>query len=98
MAPSLTKIVSALSHEEQLELEKYAAFLMLRRKMSVERVLTDDISSAELTKLAAAGGGFDWLANEPDIYNEFDGEPVTMSKRLLKELDQHLKKAVGIEN
>ncbi|MGH7492140.1 MAG: hypothetical protein ACREOO_07070 [bacterium] len=81
MAPSLTKILSALSHEEQLELEKYATFLMLRRKMSAEQLLTDDISSAELTKLAAAGGGFEWLANEPDIYNEFDGESVTWPQK-----------------
>ncbi len=34
------------------------------------------LSAAELARLAQAGRAFDWLADEPDIYSEADGEPV----------------------
>lgn len=42
-------------------------------------VAGDDASSArshELTRIAATGGGFGWLGEEPDLYSESDGEPV----------------------
>ncbi len=76
MSKSLQKLVSALSLDEQRELEKFALFLLLRRKISSEEILTDDISSEELMRLTMHGGGFDWLADEPDIYSLEDGEPV----------------------
>jgi len=52
-----SKLVSALSLDEQRELEKFALFLLLRRKISTEEILTDDISSEELMQLAMHGGG-----------------------------------------
>lgn len=33
-------------------------------------------SSEEMTRLAVAGGSFDWLKDEPDIYSWEDGEPI----------------------
>jgi hypothetical protein len=33
-------------------------------------------SSLEIGAMADAGGAFDWLADEPDIYTLEDGEPV----------------------
>jgi len=33
-------------------------------------------TSGELAALAQRGGSFDWLAREPDLYGEDDGEPV----------------------
>jgi len=30
-----------------------------------------------LAALAEAGGSFDWLAEEPDLYSDADGEPVS---------------------
>ncbi len=76
MAKPLENLLSTLSQEEQLELKKFAAYLLLRRKFSAEQVLTNDISSAELAQFNAHGGGFDWLAGEPEIYSLDDGEPV----------------------
>ncbi len=38
--------------------------------------IDDDPSSEELAILAQRGGSFDWLADEPDLYSEKDGEPV----------------------
>jgi hypothetical protein len=36
----------------------------------------DDPSGMDLARLAQAGGSFDWLADEPDLYSDADGEPV----------------------
>jgi hypothetical protein len=37
---------------------------------------TDAPTSTELAHVAQHGGSFDWLADEPDLYTEKDGEPV----------------------
>ncbi len=34
----------------------------------------DDVPVSELAALAAAGGAFDWLADEPDLYDDSCGE------------------------
>ncbi len=39
------------------------------------------VRSHEATQLAARGGSFDWLRDEPDIYGEHDGEPTDRPKR-----------------
>jgi hypothetical protein len=36
----------------------------------------DDTSTAEIASLAMAGGGLDWLHDEPDIYDKNSGQPV----------------------
>ena len=35
-----------------------------------------EISPLELAKLAMAGGAFDWLADEPDLYDDTCGEAI----------------------
>ena len=39
-------------------------------------VVIDEMPSQELAAVAQAGGSFDWLADEPDLYTDEDGEPV----------------------
>ncbi len=41
-------------------------------------ILSEDteISSSELAALAMAGGAFDWLADEPDLYDDTCGEAI----------------------
>lgn len=39
------------------------------------RVSSDDVSAEEIGTLAATGGAFDWLADEPDLYDDACGEP-----------------------
>ncbi len=42
-----------------------------------EPVPTSEIlPSTELARIAQEGGAFDWLADEPDVYDADDGEPV----------------------
>lgn len=36
----------------------------------------DGPTGMELALLAQHGGSFDWLADEPDLYTDKDGEPV----------------------
>lgn len=52
----------------------FVDFLLLRYRQSA----TDDVPSAFITQLAAAGGAFDWLDDprEDGIYTDADGEPV----------------------
>ena len=38
--------------------------------------VADSPGSSELAALAQTGGGFDWLADEPDLYRADDGESV----------------------
>jgi hypothetical protein len=35
----------------------------------------DDTPSHDLARLAMAGGAYDWLADEPDLYGADSGEP-----------------------
>ena len=39
-------------------------------------VVIDDLPSEDLAAVAQHGGAFDWLADEPDLYSDEDGEPV----------------------
>lgn len=39
--------------------------------------LTDDsVTSDDIARLAMAGGAFDWLADEPDLYDDTCGEAI----------------------
>lgn len=35
----------------------------------------DEFPAGEIARAASAGGAFDWLAEEPDIYDDSSGEP-----------------------
>ena len=77
MSPRFTKLLEEMTPQEQIELEAFAAFLIVRRRLRQTQFLTDDISVRELTELVAASGSFDWLdAEDEDIYSLADGEPV----------------------
>ena len=39
-------------------------------------VVIDEMPTQELAVIAQHGGSFDWLADEPDLYSDEDGEPV----------------------
>jgi hypothetical protein len=77
MSPKLTQLLAAMTPQEQIEVEAFAAFLIVRRQLQQPQLLIDDISVQELTELVAASGNFDWLnAEEEDIYSIEDGEAV----------------------
>jgi hypothetical protein len=66
-----------LTFEEKIELETLAAFLLTRRGLKQDQLVTDDISTKELMRLVMAGGSIDWLDDpREDAYSEKDGEEI----------------------
>jgi hypothetical protein len=76
MTEQLAQILEALTPQEQAEVETFASYLVLRRRLREPSWLTDDISSTDLARLALEGGSFDWLNEEPELYSLNDGEEV----------------------
>ena len=77
MSSKLTQLLQEMTSQERAEVEAFAAFVIVRRRIQQPHLLTDDISVQELTELVAAAGSFDWLSvEEEDIYSLEDGEAV----------------------
>jgi len=77
MSPRLTQLVEEMTPQEQAEVEAFAAFVIVRRRLRQPQFLTDDIAAQEMTELVAGAGSFDWLAaEEEDIYSFEDGEAI----------------------
>jgi hypothetical protein len=39
-------------------------------------MVAQSVPASEIAHLAIAGGSFDWLEDEPDLYDDTSGEPV----------------------
>ncbi len=76
MSHQLTRLLAAMTPQEQAEIESFAAFLLARRQLQKLHLATDDVPVEELVSLVAASGSFDWLGSEEDVYSIEDGEPV----------------------
>jgi hypothetical protein len=75
---SFYRTLEALARRERRSIPQMARLLMeegLRRRAG-ERAPDDDTPGSEIAALAAAGGAFDWLAEEGDLYDDTYGEPV----------------------
>ena len=46
----------------------------LRPVARISPVADDSVSSEDIARLARLGGAFDWLADEPDLYDDTCGE------------------------
>jgi len=77
MSSKLLQLLEEMTPQERSEVEAFAAFVLVRRDLQQPQLLTEDISTQELTELIAASGSLDWLsAEEEDIYSLADGEAV----------------------
>ena len=77
MNSRLSRLLEKLSSEEQAEVETFAMFVIAKRNLQKLQVLTNDISTKELTQLVMDSGSFDWLdAPEEDVYTIEDGKTV----------------------
>ena len=75
MNQKLVQLLEKLTHEEQAELETFAAFLVGRPDKKL-LLLSDDVSTDQLTQLVSDSGEFAWLdAPEEDVYFLEDGQP-----------------------
>ncbi len=71
-------ILEAVARQERRSVSQTARALLeeaLRLRSGGSRE-PDDLPSDEIARLVASGGGFDWLADEPDLYNDTSGEPL----------------------
>lgn len=76
--PALYHALETLARQDRRSLPQTARHLMeegLRKHMG-EGAIAQDISSREIATLAVEGGAFDWLAEEPDVYDDTCGEPL----------------------
>ena len=75
-----SKAYHALERMAQEEQQSVAQVVqqMIEAQVTQPRkyICDDDISADEITKLIALGGAFDWLADEPDLYDNTCGEAV----------------------
>jgi hypothetical protein len=75
MNSRLSRLLEKLSSEEQAEVGTFAMFVIARRNLQTLQMLTDDVSTEELTKLVMDSGSFDWLDSpEEDVYSIEDGK------------------------
>lgn len=75
---ALYQTLRALARQERRSVPQTTLHLLeagLRQRVG-GRVSGDDTPSQEIAALAAAGGAFDWLADELDLYDDTCGEPL----------------------
>jgi hypothetical protein len=75
---NLYQTLEAIARQERRSVPQTAQLLLeegLQQRTGIP-IQRDDTSGADIAVLAAAGGAFDWLAEEPDIYDDTCGEPV----------------------
>jgi hypothetical protein len=76
--PVLYEALEAVARQERRSLPQVLRQLLedgLRLRADT-RTTPDDTAGREIVRLAAAGGAFDWLDEEPDLYDDGDGEPI----------------------
>ncbi|MBU0512735.1 MAG: hypothetical protein KKD28_07335 [Chloroflexi bacterium] len=73
----LSQLYTHMTSQEQAEVETFAAFVVARRNLQQQKIMTNEIPTQELMQLVMAAGSFDWLsADEEDVYSPDDGEAV----------------------
>jgi hypothetical protein len=75
---ALYQTLQAIAGRERRSVPQTALHLLeagLRQRIGGQ-ISRDDTPSREIAALAAAGGAFDWLADEPDLYDDTCGEPL----------------------
>ena len=73
----LYRSVESVARQERRTVPQTARILLEEglRAHSGHGYLSDDAQSSDIADLAMAGGAFDWLADEPDLYDDKCGEP-----------------------
>ncbi|MBI3946680.1 MAG: hypothetical protein HY321_12225 [Armatimonadetes bacterium] len=76
--PALYRALETIARQERRSVAQIARLLMeegLRCRVS-GKATGDDVLGTEIAAVATAGGAFDWLADEPDLYDDTCGEPL----------------------
>jgi hypothetical protein len=82
MTDRLLKLCEKMTPQEQQEVESFVIFVLARRKLRKQHLITDDISNDELMQLVENSGSFNWLDSEvEDTYTIRDGDEVQWLKK-----------------
>ena len=76
--PAFYQALEAVARQERRSVPQTARELMeagLRQHVGGLSP-TDDTPARQIADLAAGGGAFDWLENEPELYDDTSGEPL----------------------
>lgn len=76
--PALYQSLEVIARQERRSVPQAAQQLLedgLRLRVSRASGAAD-LSGEDLAALAIAGGAFDWLKDEPDVYDDASGEPL----------------------
>ena len=77
----LYRMLESVARQERRTLPQVVRHLLedaLRQRARGGLVPEDAAPGWEVARLAARGGGFDWLDDEPDLYDDRAGEPVML--------------------
>jgi hypothetical protein len=75
---ALYQALEALARQERRSVSQIARQLLedgFQQRLG-HGVEVNDTVGQDIAVLAAAGGAFDWLAEEPDVYDDTCGEPL----------------------
>lgn len=76
--PTLYQALETLARQERRSVPQMARHLLedgLRSKTG-QPPTSDDTAASDIAALAARGGAFAWLADEPELYDDTSGEPL----------------------
>ena len=74
----LYRVVEDVARQERRSIAETARQLLesgLRQRLG-EGIGDDEIPAHDIASFAGEGRAFDWLEDEPDLYDESSGEPV----------------------
>ena len=76
--PALYHALETIAQQERRSVPQAARQLMEEglRRHAGGTMPSDDTTADEIAALAAAGEAFDWLADEPELYDDTSGEPL----------------------
>jgi hypothetical protein len=71
------RALEAVARQDRRSVPQIARHLMEDglRQRTAGPAPVDDTSAHEIARLASGGGGFEWLADEPELYGPGSGEP-----------------------
>lgn len=76
--PAMYRALETVALQERRSVPQAARQLMEEglRHHAGGRLPADDTAANEIAVLAGRGGAFDWLADEPDLYDDTAGESI----------------------
>ena len=78
VGPALYQTLQTVARQERRSISQTAQHLLEQglQQRFAGRVTEDDPAGREFANVAITGGAFEWLAQEPDLYDDTHGKPL----------------------